>query len=67
MIAIDGLRRGLKVIDTRVPLSVSIGEATLGLIFDVLEEPIDNLGLVNGSTTLPIHRFALAFTQLDTK
>ena len=62
MIGIDGLRKGLKVIDTRVPLSVSIGETTLGLIVDVLEEPVDNLGLVNASTTHTIHRFALAFT-----
>ncbi|KAK8936670.1 hypothetical protein KSP39_PZI012618 [Platanthera zijinensis] len=58
--------RGMKVIDTGAPLSVSVGRATLGRIFNVLGEPVDNLGSVNIHTTSPIHRSALAFIQLDT-
>lgn len=42
-----GLKRGIKVIDTWAPLSVQIGGATLGRIFNVFNESIDNLGLVN--------------------
>ncbi|RXI03010.1 hypothetical protein DVH24_003088 [Malus domestica] len=42
MSATDGLKRGMEVIDTRAALSVPIGEATLGRIFNVLGEPIDN-------------------------
>ena len=67
MSATDGLMRGMDVIDTGAPLSVPVGEATLGRIFNVLGEPVDNLGPVNNTTTLPIHRSAPAFTQLDTK
>ncbi|KAD4180286.1 hypothetical protein E3N88_28877 [Mikania micrantha] len=67
MSATDGLTRGMDVIDTGAPLSVPVGGATLGRIFNVLGEPIDNLGRVDNSTTFPIHRFVPAFTQLDTK
>ena len=67
MSATDGLMRGMKVIDTGAPLSVPVGGATLGRIFNVLGEPVDNLGHVDTRTTSPIHRSALAFIQLDTK
>eukprot|EP01018_Ginkgo_biloba_P025139 Gb_00175 [translate_table: standard] len=67
MNATDGLMRGMKVIDTGAPLSVPVGGATLGRIFNVLGEPVDNLGPVDARTTSPIHRPAPAFTQLDTK
>ncbi|KAI3670153.1 hypothetical protein L1987_88107 [Smallanthus sonchifolius] len=67
MSATDGLTRGMDVIDTGAPLSVPVGGATLGRIFNVLGEPIDNLGPVDNSTTFPIHRSAPAFIQLDTK
>ncbi|KAJ0802846.1 putative H(+)-transporting two-sector ATPase [Helianthus annuus] len=67
MSATDGLTRGMDVIDTGAPLSVPVGGATLGRIFNVLGEPIDNLGPVDNSTTSPIHRSAPAFIQLDTK
>jgi hypothetical protein len=63
MSATDGLMRGMRVIDTRAPLSVLVGEATLGCIFNVFREPVDNLGLVDAGTTFPIHRFALCFTE----
>ncbi|KAL1368061.1 hypothetical protein AAHE18_02G093200 [Arachis hypogaea] len=67
MSATDGLMRGMKVIDTGAPLSVPVGGATLGRIFNVLGEPIDNLGPVDTRTASPIHRSAPAFIQLDTK
>ncbi|KAF8380769.1 hypothetical protein HHK36_028259 [Tetracentron sinense] len=67
MSATDGLTRGLEVIDTGAPLSVPVGGATLGRIFNVLGEPVDNLGPVDTRTTSPIHRSAPAFIQLDTK
>ncbi|THG20144.1 hypothetical protein TEA_002380 [Camellia sinensis var. sinensis] len=67
MSATDGLMRGMEVIDTEAPLSVPVGGATLGRIFNVLGEPVDNLGPVDTRTTPPIHRSAPAFIQLDTK
>ncbi|KAL7611196.1 hypothetical protein Lser_V15G13818 [Lactuca serriola] len=67
MSATDGLTRGMGVIDTGAPLSVPVSGATLGRIFNVLGEPVDNLGPVDTSTTFPIHRSAPAFIQLDTK
>nr|UCU06598.1 ATP synthase CF1 beta subunit [Ziziphus hajarensis] len=67
MSATDGLTRGMEVIDTGAPLSVPVGGATLGRIFNVLGEPVDNLGPVDTRTTSPIHRSAPAFIQLDTK
>ncbi|AZB72155.1 F0F1 ATP synthase subunit beta [Synechococcus elongatus] len=63
----DGLVRGLEVIDTGAPISVPVGEATLGRIFNVLGEPVDELGPVNASTTSPIHRDAPKLTDLETK
>ncbi|RCU61638.1 hypothetical protein SETIT_J020700v2, partial [Setaria italica] len=67
MSATDGLMRGMEVIDTGAPLSVPVGGTTLGRIFNVLGEPIDNLGPVDTSATFPIHRSAPAFIELDTK
>jgi F-type H+-transporting ATPase subunit beta len=65
--ATDGLIRGIEVRDTGKSLSVPVGQVTLGRIFNVLGEPIDNLGSVNTSENLPIHRSAPAFVELDTK
>uniref|UniRef100_A0A0C9S7X1 H(+)-transporting two-sector ATPase n=1 Tax=Wollemia nobilis TaxID=56998 RepID=A0A0C9S7X1_9CONI len=67
MSATDGLMRGMKVFDTGAPLSVPVGGATLGRIFNVLGEPVDDLGPVDARAKSPIHRAAPAFTQLDTK
>jgi F-type H+-transporting ATPase subunit beta len=55
------------VIDIEAPLSVLVGEITIGRIFNVLGEPQDNMGSVEGNIKFPIHRFAPAFTQLYTK
>jgi len=67
MTATDGLRRGMDVIDTGSALNVPVGKTTLGRIFNVLGEPIDEMGTVDSSKTLPIHRLAPAFIELDTK
>ena len=67
MNATDGLMRGMEVIDTGKPLSVPVGESTLGRIFNVLGEPVDNLGGIKTKDDLPIHRSAPAFVDLDTK
>ncbi|KAI3423545.1 hypothetical protein D9Q98_010727 (chloroplast) [Chlorella vulgaris] len=67
MSATDGLMRGMEVLDSGKPLNVPVGAATLGRIFNVLGEPVDNLGPVNTKDQLPIHRSAPAFVDLDTK
>ncbi|MBE9038130.1 F0F1 ATP synthase subunit beta [aff. Roholtiella sp. LEGE 12411] len=67
MSSTDGLVRGLEVVDTGAPISVPVGKATLGRIFNVLGEPVDNQGPVNAEATLPIHRSAPKFTELETK
>jgi len=67
MSATDGLMRGMDVVDSGRALSVPVGAGTLGRIFNVLGEPVDNLGPVNTKEQLPIHRSAPAFVDLDTK
>ncbi len=67
MNATDGLMRGMEVLDTGAPLSVPVGTCTLGRIFNVLGQPVDELGEVTAESTLPIHRAAPAFVELDTK
>jgi len=67
MSATDGLMRGMEVVDTGSALSVPVGPETLGRIFNVLGEPVDEMGPVGANATLPIHRSAPAFTDLDTK
>ena len=62
----DGLIRGMEVVNTGAPISVPVGNVTLGRIFNVLGEPIDNLGPVNAEKTLPIHRPAPKLTELET-
>jgi F-type H+-transporting ATPase subunit beta len=59
--------RGMNVVDTGAALTVPVGVPTLGRIFNVLGEPVDNMGPVNVEKTLPIHRDAPAFIDLDTK
>jgi len=66
MSATDGLKRGVEVIDTGAPISVPVGQPTLGRIFNILGEPVDNLGDVDRTNTLPIHRDAPKFTELET-
>jgi len=66
MTSTDGLKRGAGVSDTGAPISVPVGTGTLGRIFNVLGEPVDELGPCTSDSTLPIHRQAPAFADLDT-
>ncbi len=52
----DGLSRGLSVENTQAPISIPVGEETLGRIMNVLGEPIDEKGPVNAQQKMPIHR-----------
>ena len=67
MSSTDGLKRGVEAVDTGAPISVPVGGPTLGRIFNILGEPVDEMGDVDASETLPIHRNAPAFTDLETK
>ncbi|MBF2078007.1 MAG: F0F1 ATP synthase subunit beta [Synechococcales cyanobacterium T60_A2020_003] len=67
MSSTDGLTRGMEAVDTGAPISVPVGTATLGRIFNVLGEPVDNKGPVGNDETLPIHRAAPKLTELETK
>ncbi|MBE9156950.1 F0F1 ATP synthase subunit beta [Nodosilinea sp. LEGE 06152] len=67
MSSTDGLVRGMKAVDLGAPISVPVGAATLGRIFNVLGEPVDEKGPVNVETTSPIHRSAPKFTDLETQ
>jgi F-type H+-transporting ATPase subunit beta len=63
----DGLRRGLEAIATGDPIRVPVGPATLGRIFNVLGESIDNRGPVAADTYYPIHRPAPNFEEQVTR
>jgi len=63
----DGLRRGTEATDLGAPITVPVGTPTLGRIFNVIGEPVDEQGDVSYDETLPIHRDAPAFTELETK
>ena len=64
----EGLIRGMEAIDTGAPISVPVGEATLGRMFNVLGEEIDEQGKVPENTKrLPIHRAAPSFSEQTTE
>src|SRR2546430_15297529 len=52
----DGLRRGMKATNTGGPITVPVGKATLGRVFNVVGEPIDGKGAVKGAWRGPLHR-----------
>ncbi len=52
----DGLGRGIEAVDTGAPISVPVGRATLGRLFNIMGEPLDNLGKVPAEQRWPIHR-----------
>jgi F-type H+-transporting ATPase subunit beta len=60
----DGLRRGMKVINTGAPISVPVGPKTLGRIMDVLGRPIDEAGDIGAEQKMSIHRRAPEFDEL---
>nr|HID12999.1 F0F1 ATP synthase subunit beta [Anaerolineae bacterium] len=63
----DGLQRGMSVINTGGPITVPVGEATLGRLFNVLGEPIDGKGPVEATERYPIHRLAPPFEDQSTR
>jgi len=67
MTSTDGLVRGMEVEDTGKSIAVPVGKATLGRIFNVTGEPVDNLGPVGNEETSPIHRSAPTLVELETK
>src|SRR6476660_7419161 len=60
----DGLRRGMKVLNTGAPIMVPVGPKTLGRIMDVLGRPIDEAGPIGAEKTMSIHRKAPEFDEL---
>jgi len=66
MTSTDGLKRGASVLDTGAPITVPVGTATLGRIFNVLGEPVYEMGPCDPEAGLPIHRAAPLFSDLDT-
>ena len=66
MSSTEGLKRGMPVTDTGNPISVPVGEGTLGRVFNVTGDPVDNLGPVKFTKRYPIHRKAPDLTEQDT-
>ena len=63
----DGLKRGTDAVDTGAPITVPVGEVTLGRIFNVLGQPIDEAGTVTSDTYYPIHRPAPSLEEQSTQ
>ncbi|MBI3409285.1 MAG: F0F1 ATP synthase subunit beta [Planctomycetes bacterium] len=63
----DGLVRGMKAVDTGKPVTVPVGKETLGRVFNLLGEPIDNRGPVASTETRPIHALPPPFAELSSK
>lgn len=63
----DGLKRGMAVVATGQPITVPVGEKTLGRIFNVAGEPIDGRGVVHAQKYYPIHRPSPALIEQETK
>ncbi|HWH90381.1 MAG TPA: F0F1 ATP synthase subunit beta, partial [Candidatus Binatia bacterium] len=66
MSSTEGLKRGMSVADTGGPITVPVGEAVLGRLFNVTGDAIDNRGAVNYTKRYPIHRPAPSLTEQDT-
>jgi F-type H+/Na+-transporting ATPase subunit beta len=62
----EGLERGIEAIDTGAPIAVPVGKATLGRLFNVMGEPLDNLGEVKAEQRWPIHRMPPAYEDQET-
>ncbi len=63
----DGIKRGDEAVDTGAPISVPVGRETLGRLFNIVGEPLDNLGAVKAKEKWPIHRPPPSFTEQETK
>ena len=66
MSSTDGLKRGMKVINTNEPIKIPVGNAILGRILNVTGDPVDNEGNIETDTYLPIHREAPALVDQNT-
>jgi F-type H+-transporting ATPase subunit beta len=62
----DGMVRGMKVIDLDGPISVPVGRGTLGRVMNVIGEPVDQLGPIQATERMPIHRPAPLFEEQAT-
>jgi len=62
----DGLQRGVDAVSTGAPIMVPVGPSTLGRIFNVLGEPVDEKGAIEAAARYPIHRAAPAFSEQST-
>ena len=62
----DGLKRGLEVLNTGSPITVPVGQGTLGRIMDVLGNPVDDAGEVETEDAMPIHRQPPSFEEQAT-
>ena len=56
MSSTDGLKRGMKVVNTGEPIKIPVGKPILGRILNVIGQPVDKMGDINAETYLPIHR-----------
>lgn len=63
--ATDGLQRGVKAVDTGAPITINVGDETLGRMFNVIGSPIDGKPPVETTTKYPIHRPAPSFEDLE--
>ena len=63
----DGLVRGAPVLDTASVITVPVGVGTVGRVFNLLGEPIDNAGPVVAEKRMPIHRAPPKFAEQDTR
>ncbi len=63
----DGLVRGMEARDSGLPITIPVGEASLGRIMNVVGRPVDGLGDITSDTNMPIHRDAPLFTEQDTE
>lgn len=64
---VDGVKRGLEVVATGAPISVPVGDAVLGRMFNVLGDPIDDMEAPKSTRRDPIHRKSPSFEELATK
>jgi len=67
MLPTDGMVRGMKAIDLGGPITVPVGEPTLGRVMNVIGEPVDELGPLKAETRYPIHRHAPSFDEQSTE
>lgn len=66
MASTDGLKRGMKVINTNEPIKIPVGKSILGRILNVVGDPVDNQGSVEAETYLPIHRESPKLVEQNT-